>query len=485
EPGATMELFASRNQGGSWISTEMALRADWYTLREYSGTVCPADFGDTSWVKGDEIWYYVRATDGDAKQGWLPQAADPSSPHHTGGASDYLSFSVLPAYPDSSTEPRILLVNEAWNRTYDWSPCLESTTTWAKRERIYEQALTDAGYTFDKYNVGAAGTGVELNQPIWLEGYDAVVWFTGTGYWGILGGPAQRALRDFLGDGGKVVLCGETIAYEMDQGADSLGGEFLSGVMGCDYLADMEYPFTKPYLYMGASDSISVLGTPMAVDLDSLVVYRECPDLKWMDYVLTNSAPPSGYTAQPLLAVLNPGAVAEADGAIYTEYQGQGQCVFLDFDLCSLISHIEGYCSGDGAPPAPDFVAGNYNGRVELVRVILEDIFGLPSSGGVARVPEPKTPGWHWALFQNTPNPWAGSTEISFEVASSARVAMRVYNVTGQVVRTLVDEPRDPGRHAVSWDGRDAAGQRVASGVYFYKLAAGPYTATRKTIVVK
>ncbi|MFZ1946831.1 MAG: hypothetical protein WAW06_04735, partial [bacterium] len=59
EPGATMELFASRNQGGSWVSSEMTLRADWYTLREYSGTVCPADFGDTAWVKGDEIWYYV------------------------------------------------------------------------------------------------------------------------------------------------------------------------------------------------------------------------------------------------------------------------------------------------------------------------------------------------------------------------------------------------------------------------------------------
>jgi len=121
---------------------------------------------------------------------------------------------------------------------------------------------------------------------------------------------------------------------------------------------------------------------------------------------------------------------------------------------------------------------------VELLRVILEDIFGLPSSGGIAEVPQPGGQACRWALSQNSPNPWAGSTEIVFEVSSRARVTVKVFNVAGQLVRTLVDEHKEPGRYGVSWDGKDRSGKRVASGVYFYKMEAGPYKATRKMLMV-
>jgi hypothetical protein len=315
-----------------------------------------------------------------------------------------------------------------------------------------------------------------------------VVWFTGpylSQY--LFDAEAQDAIRYYLSDGGKVVMCGDRIAYDMAaEGEDSLGGEFLGGVMGCAYFEEMESGLTMPHLYLEATDTVRVFGTPVAVDLDSVLVYRGCPYPKDMSYVLTNESPPSGYTAQPLLEVLNPGWVASADGAIYTEYQGQGQCVFVNFDLCGMINHTRGYCNGDAADPAPDFIGGTYEGRVDLMRVILEDIFGLPSGGGgQADVPAPKLPLHQWALDQNAPNPWAGSTEIAFEVGSRARVAVRVFNVAGQLVRTLVDEPREPGRYSVSWDGRDRAGKRVASGLYFYKMEAGPYKATRKMLMVK
>jgi hypothetical protein len=139
----------------------------------------------------------------------------------------------------------------------------------------------------------------------------------------------------------------------------------------------------------------------------------------------------------------------------------------------------------DAASPAPDFDAGTYDGRVELLRVILEDIFGLPSSGGVAGTPGSPAPAYRWSLGQNSPNPWGASTEIAFEVASRARVSMRVFNVAGQLVRTLVDGEMEAGPHWVSWDGRDRAGRQVASGVYFYKMEAGPYKATNKMLLVR
>jgi hypothetical protein len=132
-----------------------------------------------------------------------------------------------------------------------------------------------------------------------------------------------------------------------------------------------------------------------------------------------------------------------------------------------------------------DFVPGTYDGRVDLVGTILEDIFGLPSGGGgPADVDEP--PASHeWALHQNIPNPCAGATEIRYELARPARVSIKVYSPQGQVVKVLESGAKDAGPHAVRWGGRNTAGERVASGVYFYKIEAGPFTATRKMLILR
>lgn len=123
---------------------------------------------------------------------------------------------------------------------------------------------------------------------------------------------------------------------------------------------------------------------------------------------------------------------------------------------------------------------------MELLRVIFEDIFGLPSgSGGQAGVPGPAAPDCQWALSQNTPNPWTGRTEIAYEVAAPSRVSIRVYDVGGRLVRTLVDEHLEPGRYSVAWDGTAGTGAPVASGVYFYKMEGAGFKATRKIVVVK
>ena len=60
-----------------------------------------------------------------------------------------------------------------------------------------------------------------------------------------------------------------------------------------------------------------------------------------------------------------------------------------------------------------------------------------------------------------------------------------IYDVTGQLVRTLLDEERDQGRHETVWDGRDDNGHYVSSGVYFYQLEAGGKELTKKMILLK
>ncbi|MBC7187919.1 MAG: T9SS type A sorting domain-containing protein [Calditrichaeota bacterium] len=75
-------------------------------------------------------------------------------------------------------------------------------------------------------------------------------------------------------------------------------------------------------------------------------------------------------------------------------------------------------------------------------------------------------------LWHNYPNPFNPTTTIVYALPRSSRVTLEVYNLLGQCVRTLVDETEPPGVHRVLWDGRDANGQQVSSGCYFYRLVA-------------
>lgn len=89
-----------------------------------------------------------------------------------------------------------------------------------------------------------------------------------------------------------------------------------------------------------------------------------------------------------------------------------------------------------------------------------------------------------FALSQNYPNPFNPETIISYALPKSATVRLTIYNVFGRTIRTLVDGSVKPGEHSIVWDGRDNQGQRVASGVYFYKLEAGEFRAMKKMILM-
>ena len=89
------------------------------------------------------------------------------------------------------------------------------------------------------------------------------------------------------------------------------------------------------------------------------------------------------------------------------------------------------------------------------------------------------------SLFQNRPNPMSGTTRIEYDLAAEGRVRLRVFDVAGRRVRTLVDGPRPAGRHATQWDGRDEGGVAVASGVYFYELDVEGQRSTRRLVRVR
>jgi hypothetical protein len=93
-------------------------------------------------------------------------------------------------------------------------------------------------------------------------------------------------------------------------------------------------------------------------------------------------------------------------------------------------------------------------------------------------------------LLQNYPNPFNPVTTIRFNIQGpkfkiSIHTTLNIYNILGQKVRTLVEEPKRPGNYEVIWDGKDDRGKEVASGIYFYQLTAGYYKETRKMTLIR
>jgi photosystem II stability/assembly factor-like uncharacterized protein len=90
-----------------------------------------------------------------------------------------------------------------------------------------------------------------------------------------------------------------------------------------------------------------------------------------------------------------------------------------------------------------------------------------------------------YALGQNHPNPFNPTTLIPYALPERARVTLEVYDTAGRRVRVIDDGDQEPGYRTLEWDGTNDAGVAVASGVYFYRLRAGSFSATRKMVLVR
>jgi hypothetical protein len=105
-------------------------------------------------------------------------------------------------------------------------------------------------------------------------------------------------------------------------------------------------------------------------------------------------------------------------------------------------------------------------------------------SMGPLKVADQQLPGTYM-LFQNYPNPFNPNTEISFALPMAAYATLRIYDILGREVATLVGDSKEAGYHTVTWDGRNIDGREVASGVYFYLLVAGDFQETKRMLLLK
>lgn len=103
---------------------------------------------------------------------------------------------------------------------------------------------------------------------------------------------------------------------------------------------------------------------------------------------------------------------------------------------------------------------------------------------------DPRGALWPTALLQNYPSPFNPETWIPFELSEGSEVVVTVYNVRGQVVRSMELGFRDPGvyrtpNRAAYWDGRNDLGEEVAGDAYFVELSTGGYRETRRLALIK
>ncbi|HEX7879479.1 MAG TPA: DUF6345 domain-containing protein, partial [Candidatus Eisenbacteria bacterium] len=154
-----------------------------------------------------------------------------------------------------------------------------------------------------------------------------------------------------------------------------------------------------------------------------------------------------------------------------------------------------------GAGPSICFPAimppvGNHSedDSVRTVALIARDALGsiatdilririLPGVSGVGSVAPAG-----FGLLQNSPNPFRGLTQITLsvpELQPNESTTLRIYDVAGRLVNTLVNGRLSPGDHSLTWDARDAGGNRVTPGIYFYEFRAGATTASRKLLVLE
>jgi len=90
-----------------------------------------------------------------------------------------------------------------------------------------------------------------------------------------------------------------------------------------------------------------------------------------------------------------------------------------------------------------------------------------------------------FSLDQNRPNPFQGHTAIRYQLPSQSPVILNIYNISGQLVKTLVDAKQPPGHYNLIWNGRDNSNRSVSAGVYFYRLNAGDVNLTKKMVLLK
>ena len=119
---------------------------------------------------------------------------------------------------------------------------------------------------------------------------------------------------------------------------------------------------------------------------------------------------------------------------------------------------------------------GTYSGYSDIANFEITGVTGLEGEEGMPQ---------SYELSQNYPNPFNPSTLIKYSLPEAGYVTLKIYNMLGQEVRTLLSTQSNAGVYTINWNGRDNFGHRVSSGAYIYQLVSGNFVQTKKMVLLK
>ena len=90
-----------------------------------------------------------------------------------------------------------------------------------------------------------------------------------------------------------------------------------------------------------------------------------------------------------------------------------------------------------------------------------------------------------FSLHQNYPNPFNPETTIKYQLPEKSFITLKIYNIHGQEIKTLINDEKPAGYHSINWDATNNYGIKVSSGIYIYQLNAGNFTQTKKMILLR
>ena len=301
-------------------------------------------------------------------------------------------------------------------------------------------------YFYEPLNYANAYAGTwevtSLGCPTTLTDYAAVIWLTGDDRTTSLTTEEQQALTEYLNSGGRLLITGQDIGYDLVEDGTVEDSTFYANYLHAHYIADSTSSYVI-YFVTGEPITNGIFfylgGTGNQASASCIEPMENAYKIfKWL-----------------------PGNLGA--GVRYEHPALNYRVVYLAFGL-------EGVDD-----PTPD----SKNKLIDNILNWFAIGTGMDFNSISKAIPD------EFGLSQNYPNPFNCTTTINYQLAAAAHVEIEIFNLLGQKIKSLVSKYQQPNYYRVNWDGNDNYGVTVSSGIYVYRIKAGNFIKTNKLLFLK
>ena len=437
------------------------------TARTGGGTVADrymVDLNDELFTRGYMIEYYFKARDNAGAESTIPGWVGRT------GAGPYFEFTCLP-----TLNSNVLFVDD-----------FEGRGTFVGNVQSYWdpvfRAVLPVNNQPDRYDVNGPSSGVSngpgsraKNKHL-IDHYDIIVWDCGnlnsvTISDGTVNSDKSndcQMLIDWMNlseHSCGLWICGDEIANDLDICGTAQAIGLMSTWCGVDFVDESYYNLT------GGRTGGGVVTPLLTGDAEGILYHGGAPDKTY------------AYGGCP---IVNQFDILEktASGAYalrYPPHMGTSYYAAIQAHKTNSGGHdVRTMWFGFSYMYVRDDVQSTPQDRFEIAKNVFDWMQNVTNSD----VTDAKTPS-AYALAQNFPNPFNPSTTIRFDMREKGFMTLKIYNVAGQLVRTLVEGVKDAGSYNVAWDGMNDRGGSVASGIYFYKMETKDFSQTKKMVMLR